>query len=54
MRLFRRRRDDGNGRTTARLDLAERVARDHSRRLLRLEAEVGILRPPPKLKRTAQ
>jgi len=31
----------------ARLDRAEQMTRDHARRLLRLEAEAGILRPSP-------
>jgi len=35
----------------ARLDRAEAVARDHARRLRRLEVEVGILRPSPQIRK---
>jgi hypothetical protein len=47
-----RRRPNPEGLTTdQRLSRAEQVARNHARRLQRLELEVGILRPLPPIHR---
>jgi len=45
-----RRKKIPNG-TNERLDRAEQVARDHARRLMRLEIEVGIIRPSPYIRK---
>lgn len=42
---FRRKRAPEE--VSVRLDRAEKIARDHARRLLRLETEAGIYRPNP-------
>lgn len=41
------RKDKRSASIDQRLTIAEKIARSHARRLLRLEAEVGILRPSP-------
>jgi hypothetical protein len=52
MNIFRRWKEQDV--PTARLDRAEKVARDHARRLKRLELEVGIVRPSPLIRKRAQ
>ncbi len=48
MGLFdRRKKTPEQKRVDQRLDRAEQTARDHARRLLRLEAEAGIYLPSP-------
>jgi hypothetical protein len=45
MSVFRKANDQTE--TDRRLTRAEQIARDHARRLKRLELEVGIIRPNP-------